>query len=139
MRDLVFAITAATALAASSALMSEPLHAATQGASYGVRTAAGDLSMTQNAQFIYEGRRHCYYRNGWHGPGWYWCGYNFRRGRGWGGEQGWQGWNYGRRVQPNVGRQLQYYRPNSARYRTYNGCQAGWTVQDGLCKPYRGY
>jgi hypothetical protein len=20
-----------------------------------------------------------------------------------------------------------------------NGCQPGWTVQDGLCKPYRGY
>jgi hypothetical protein len=30
-----------------------------------------------------------------------------------------------------------YYRPG--RYKTWNGCQAGWTVQDGLCKPYRGY
>jgi hypothetical protein len=30
-----------------------------------------------------------------------------------------------------------YYRPG--RYRTWNGCQPGWTVQDGLCKPYRGY
>jgi hypothetical protein len=30
-----------------------------------------------------------------------------------------------------------YYRPG--RYRTWNGCQRGWTVQDGLCKPYRGY
>jgi hypothetical protein len=30
-----------------------------------------------------------------------------------------------------------YYPPG--RYRTWNGCQAGWTVQDGLCKPYRGY
>ena len=30
-----------------------------------------------------------------------------------------------------------YYRPG--RFRTWNGCQAGWTVQDGLCKPYRGY
>jgi len=30
-----------------------------------------------------------------------------------------------------------YYRPG--RYRTWNGCQWGWTVQDGLCKPYRGY
>jgi hypothetical protein len=25
------------------------------------------------------------------------------------------------------------------RYRTWNGCQRGWTVQDGVCKPYRGY
>ena len=32
-----------------------------------------------------------------------------------------------------------YYRPNTARFRTFNGCQNGWTVQDGLCKPYRGY
>jgi hypothetical protein len=29
-----------------------------------------------------------------------------------------------------------YYRPG--RFRTWNGCQPGWTVQDGLCKPYRG-
>lgn len=29
-----------------------------------------------------------------------------------------------------------YYRPH---HRTWNGCQNGWTVQDGLCKPYRGY
>jgi hypothetical protein len=29
-----------------------------------------------------------------------------------------------------------YYRPG--RFRTWNGCQSGWTVQDGLCKPYRG-
>ena len=32
-----------------------------------------------------------------------------------------------------------YYRPNNGRFRTFNGCQNGWTVQDGLCKPYRGY
>jgi hypothetical protein len=30
-----------------------------------------------------------------------------------------------------------YYRPG--RFQTWNGCQQGWTVQDGLCKPYRGY
>jgi hypothetical protein len=30
-----------------------------------------------------------------------------------------------------------YYRPG--RFRIWNGCQPGWTVQDGLCKPYRGY
>jgi hypothetical protein len=26
-----------------------------------------------------------------------------------------------------------------ADFRTWNGCQPGWTVQDGLCKPYRGF
>ena len=30
-----------------------------------------------------------------------------------------------------------YYPPGG--FRTWNGCQQGWTVQDGLCKPYRGY
>jgi len=30
-----------------------------------------------------------------------------------------------------------YYRPG--RFQTWNGCQPGWTVQDGLCKRYRGY
>jgi hypothetical protein len=30
----------------------------------------------------------------------------------------------------------EYNRPG--RFRTWNGCQPGWTVQDGLCKPYRG-
>jgi hypothetical protein len=34
-------------------------------------------------------------------------------------------------------RERGYYRPG--RFRTWNGCQSGWTVQDGLCKPYRGY
>jgi hypothetical protein len=24
-------------------------------------------------------------------------------------------------------------------FKTWNGCQNGWTVQDGRCKPYRGY
>src|SRR5262245_53558106 len=32
---------------------------------------------------------------------------------------------------------VRYYRPG--RFPTWNGCQDGWTVQDGLCKPYRGY
>src|SRR5262245_21958344 len=32
---------------------------------------------------------------------------------------------------------VRYYRPG--RFQTWNGCQDGWTVQDGLCKPYRGY
>lgn len=25
------------------------------------------------------------------------------------------------------------------RYNTWNGCPRNWTVQDGVCKPYRGY
>jgi hypothetical protein len=37
---------------------------------------------------------------------------------------------------PRYYREGGYYRPG--RFRTWNGCQQGWTVQDGLCKPYRG-
>lgn len=39
------------------------------------------------------------------------------------------GYYYGRPYQP-------YYRPN---YPTWNGCPRGYTVQSGVCKPYRGY
>jgi hypothetical protein len=31
------------------------------------------------------------------------------------------------------------YYPPSPRWRTSNGCPPHYTVQDGLCKPYRGY
>lgn len=32
-----------------------------------------------------------------------------------------------------------YYREPRRAYRTWNGCPPGYTVQDGRCKPYRGY
>jgi hypothetical protein len=35
------------------------------------------------------------------------------------------------------GYERRYNRPG--RYQTWNGCQPGFTVQDGRCKPYRGY
>ena len=44
--------------------------------------------------FVHEGNRYCFYFNGWHGPGWYRCGFAFRRGLGWGGVYGWNGWSY---------------------------------------------
>jgi hypothetical protein len=45
--------------------------------------------------YVHEGHRYCFYFNGWHGPGWYRCGFAFRRGLGWGGVYGWNSWNYG--------------------------------------------
>ena len=48
-----------------------------------IRVAADRLGILEKTQFIYEGRRHCFYPDGWHGPGRYWCGYNLRRGLGW--------------------------------------------------------
>jgi len=44
--------------------------------------------------YVHEGNRYCFYFNGWHGPGWYRCGFAFRRGLGWGGVYGWNGWSY---------------------------------------------
>lgn len=50
----------------------------------------------QQSQYIYGGRNYCFYPNGWNGPGFYWCGYAFRRGFGWGGGHGWHGWDHRR-------------------------------------------
>jgi hypothetical protein len=47
------------------------------------------------AVYVVEGRHYCFYFQGWHGPGWYRCGFAHRRGFGWGGVYGWQGWEYG--------------------------------------------
>ena len=49
----------------------------------------------QSALYVVGGRRYCFYFDGWHGAGWYRCGFAFRRGLGWGGVYGWQGWDYG--------------------------------------------
>ena len=46
----------------------------------------------QEVQYIYGGQSYCFYFNGWHGPGWYWCGYAFCHGYGWGGPSGYRGW-----------------------------------------------
>lgn len=58
----------------------------------------------------------CFYLDGWNGPGMYQCGFRHRRGEGW----------HGRR--------------DEFRYeRRALRCPRGYTVQDGVCKPYRGY
>ena len=54
----------------------------------------GDVgARLQQAQFLWAGRNYCWYAGGWHGPGYYWCGYAWRRGFGWGGPIGWHGWH----------------------------------------------
>lgn len=57
--------------------------------------AAGALNNVERAQFFFGGRDYCWYDDGWHGPGFYWCGYAFRTGFGWGGGYGWHGWRGG--------------------------------------------
>lgn len=73
--------------------------------------AADQATPFEQTQFIFGGRRYCFYLSGWRGPGWYWCGYAWRRGFGWGGPRGWHGWRAGpgrvgpgRRPGPGPGR-----------------------------------
>jgi hypothetical protein len=58
---------------------------------------SNQFRQVEETQFVYRHRRYCFYPNGWHGPGFYWCGYAWRRGFGWGGPRGWHGW----RVRPH--------------------------------------
>jgi hypothetical protein len=88
-RLLGFAVVAA-ALSFSPALQAAPL-----GATGGARSAADAIDVTESVQFMFEGRRYCWYGGGWRGPGWYRCGFAWQRGLGWGGPQGWHGWNRG--------------------------------------------
>lgn len=61
----------------------------------GVYSSADPVRLEQ-AQWAWGGRQYCWYPNAWRGPGYYWCGYAYRRGFGWGGPAGWNGWRYDR-------------------------------------------
>jgi hypothetical protein len=61
----------------------------------GGATVLDHVSPVEKAQFLFGGRQYCFYLNGWRGPGWYWCGYAWRRGYGWGGPRGWHNWREG--------------------------------------------
>lgn len=81
------------ALLASTALISSRADAAGLPNSNSIRAAIDNLSMIDTVQvYIIDGRRYCWYDDGWQGPGWYWCGYAWRRGYGWGGGYGFHGW-----------------------------------------------
>lgn len=96
MRKFTLALVLGAALAAGATL-SVPAQATPAGALGPLNTAAGDLNMIEQAQYVWGGRRYCWYAIGWKGPGWYRCGYAARRGYGWGGPVGWRGWYYGPR------------------------------------------
>jgi len=83
--------------------------------------AADRLGLVEKSQYFYAGREYCWYPDGWHGPGFYWCGYNLRPGFGWGGPVGWRGWHYGRG--PYVRGGGPYVRGGGARF--YGGAVGG--------------
>lgn len=60
----------------------------------GVGMAANGALPFEKVQYYGGGYQYCW-GNGWHGPGWYRCGYPWRSGYGWGGGYGWQGRSVG--------------------------------------------
>jgi len=86
-----FKIALATSIAVGSLLAIGSSANATIAAS-GMSAAVDRLTLIDQVQFIYGGHKHCWYPDGWNGPGWYWCGYRLRKGRGWGGGEGYRGW-----------------------------------------------
>ena len=82
--------------------------------------------------YVYGGRRYCFYPDGWRGPGYYWCGYAWRRGFGWGGPMGWRGWGHRAYRPPVYARHPVYARPPAyARPRAYRPDHRGGRRGDG--------
>lgn len=91
MRRLSVAVILAATLGAGT-MLSAPAQAAPAGAPGHIGIAADQLNPVENAQYVYRGRRYCWYEGGWNGRGWYLCGSATRRGYGWGGPHGWNAW-----------------------------------------------
>src|SRR5215218_4718705 len=89
-KSLYLVVAAATLCLAGNTLQALPI---TAGAVKGALDATNMVEQT--AVYVVEGRRFCFYFDGWHGAGWYRCGFANRRGLGWGGVYGWRGWEYG--------------------------------------------
>ncbi len=91
MRNLVLSIAASAAMLAAAPLANA--QTAFDGRLvFGVEPI-GAPAPVQDVQFLFGGRNYCWYPAGWHGAGYYWCGYANRRGLGWGGPVGWHGWS----------------------------------------------
>jgi hypothetical protein len=90
-RRLAMSLAAAVALIAQLAL---PASATLGVGGFAVRDSLAESSPVENAQFVWGGRNYCWYASAWRGPGWYQCGFAWRRGFGWGGGAGWHGWNH---------------------------------------------
>ena len=97
-------------------LMAAALMLAVAGTLASSRAEAMTVPLPASPPSIIEQVALCFYLDGWNGPGMYQCGYRLRRGEGW------------------------HSRRDEYRYdRRPLRCPRGYTVQDGVCKPYRGY
>ncbi len=122
---------AAVACVAGGLLWGVPAQAAPVVNADVIRAAADRMSPVTEAQYAYvrywRGRRYCFYWDGWQGPGWYRCGYEWRHGYGWGGNPGWHGWVYPR---------ARYGRPNYRGPRARPG-RPGYRGRPGVRRPGR--
>ena len=89
MTPILVTTSAALLIAAS---MTGEVRAAPASPFGGFQSGLGEIGLVENVQYVFRGRQHCWYDDGWHGPGWYWCGYRLRHGLGWGGGRGWNRW-----------------------------------------------
>jgi hypothetical protein len=90
-RKLVLSLAAAAGMVAQLVL---PAEAAMDVGAFAPRAALVESSPVEQAQFVWGGRNYCWYNSAWRGPGWYQCGFAWRRGFGWGGAAGWHGWRH---------------------------------------------
>ena len=90
-RKLALSLAVAAGLTFQFAL---PAHAALGVGAFAPPAALVESSPIEKAQFVWGGRRYCWYNSAWRGPGWYQCGFAWRRGSGWGGAAGWHGWRH---------------------------------------------
>ena len=65
MHKFVFTVAAAAGLVACGTLVGGGVEAAPISASHAIRTAVAGLDMIENAQFVFDGRRYCWYDDGW--------------------------------------------------------------------------
>lgn len=84
----------AATVAPVNSIFNTPSQASLIGGPAGLPLTIDVAPPIEDAQFAWGGRRYCWYFDGWRGPGWYWCGYHWRRGFGWGGPSGWHGWRH---------------------------------------------
>src|SRR5664280_91488 len=135
MRKLSIARTAATTLVAVVSLFGGNTQAAVVAAPNGILAAGSALNPVQNVQIYYlDGRQYCWYDNGWHGPGWYWCDNYLTYGIGWGGGYGWHGWRGGHRGDLREHRRHDDHKKPLSVYKGTNKYK-GTSVYKGTSKP----
>jgi hypothetical protein len=95
MRRFIAGLAAVAAVAVGVTAVGTRAEAGPLPAFGGLGAASDAVAITENVQYFFGGRNYCWYDDGWQGPGWYWCGYRWRRGHGWGGGHNFHGWGGG--------------------------------------------